>query len=49
MLAHWRSLPAWVASRRATTPDTNALIEFVPETAAFVPRPGRWTGASSAR
>jgi hypothetical protein len=39
MLTHWRRLPTWVRSRRSTTPDNNALIEFVPETAEFVPGP----------
>jgi hypothetical protein len=39
MLTHWRNLPAWVRGRRATRPETNALIEFVPETAEFVPPP----------
>lgn len=39
MLTHWHCLPAWVSSLGNSTPATNALIEFVPETAEFVPRP----------
>ena len=40
MLTHWRNLPIWLRHRRrATSDDTMALIELMPETAELVAGP----------
>jgi general stress protein 26 len=39
LLTHWRNLPTWARIRRSSTPADTALIEFMPETAEFVPLP----------